>query len=120
MGVEYFLVNQTKKECIGFQHMDGSKAREIAGNPAQAALVSWYMLKNQGDSIQFASDTNDDWPFSKGSKKDLDDYKDVTSKYIALLIEQGILENSGMLYVDEDDPNNVYVLNLKNVWQNNA
>jgi hypothetical protein len=98
--------------------MDGTSARELAGNPAQAALVTWYLLNNQGDSIQFLSDTYDDWPFSSGQRNDVTAYEDVTPKYIGVLIEQGILANDGMLYVDEDDPTNVYILNLKNVWLN--
>lgn len=120
MGVQYILVNQTKNECIHFLHMNGAKAKELAGNPAQAAVVTWYMLTNQGDSIQFVSDTNSAWPFSSGSRADLNGYSDVTMKYISLLVEQGILKNDGKLYVDEDDPNNIYVLDLKNVWVGNA
>ena len=120
MGVEYTLVNTTKCECISFVHMDGAKQKELAGNPAQAALVTWYLLNNQGDSIQFVSDVYDDWPFDFGKKTDMTRYTDVTLKYIGLLIEQGILANKGFSYVDENDPDNVYILNLKNVWLNNA
>ena len=120
MGVEFTLVNESKKECIGFLHMNGSKARELAGNPAQAAVVTWYMLENQGDSIQLVSDTYDDWPFNNSNRKDLKDYEDVTMKYVGYLIEHGVLANEGMSYVDEDDPDNIYTLNLKNVWLNNT
>jgi hypothetical protein len=120
MGVEYTLVNESKREFIGFSHMDGNKARELAGNPAQSAVVTWYMLENQGDSIQFVSDAYDDWPFKSSCRSDLSEYQDVTMKYIGKLIELGVLVNEGMLYLDEDDPENIYILNLKNVWQKNA
>lgn len=120
MGVEFTLVNESKRERIGFLHMDGNKARELTGNPAQSAVVTWYLLENRGDSIQFVSDTYDDWPFNSGSRSDLIEYQDVTMKYIAKLIEQGVLVNEGMLHLDEDDPENIYILNLKNVWLKNA
>jgi len=56
MGVEYTLVNNTKKERVSFFRMEGAKMRELAGNPAQAAVTTWYLLNNQGDDIQFVSD----------------------------------------------------------------
>ncbi len=116
MGVEYTLVNQSKKEIVSFAHMNGSKKRELAGNSPQAALVTWYMLENQGDSIQFVSDTYEEWPFLSGNSSDVLKYTDVTKKYIGALIEQGILKNEGFSYLDEEDPENVYILNLKNIW----
>ena len=63
MGVEYILINETKKEQITFIHLNGSKKSELAGNAAQSAITTWYLLSNQGDQIQFVSDTYDDWPF---------------------------------------------------------
>ncbi|WNO11656.1 hypothetical protein [Teredinibacter sp. KSP-S5-2] len=116
MGVEYVLVNQSKKEVISFSHLNGSKKRELAGNPPQSAIVTWYLLENQGDLIQFVSDTFGEWPFLKGSSKDVQTYKDVTNKYISNLVEEGILKNEGFLYQDEENPETDYVLNLKNIW----
>ena len=120
MGVEYTLVNESKKECISFHNMQGSKAKELAGNPAQAAIVTWYLLKNQGDAVQLVSDSYDDWPFNSGDKKQLVEYKDVTSMYIQMLIDEGILKIDGKLYTDQDDPDNIYILNIKNIWLDNA
>lgn len=100
--------------------MNGNKPRELAGNPAQAAVTTWYMLENQGDSIQFVSDTTDDWPFKTSSKSDLNNYRDATMEYIGRLIKQGVLENNGMLYQDEDDPENIYTLDLQNIWLKNT
>lgn len=116
MGTEFTLVNVSKRECISFIHMAGSKARELTGNPAQAAVVTWYLLSNRGDDIQFVADDTVDWPFSCGSQADLQKFDDVTDKYINLLIEQGILKNAGFRYRDDDEPDRVYVLDLVNVW----
>lgn len=116
MGVEYILVNETKKEMISFAHLNGSKMREIVGNAAQSALVSWYLLNNQGDQIQFISDTYDDWPFATGSKESAWDYPDKTDEMIKILIEQGILKEIGLLYFDEDEPGTLFTRNIINVW----
>jgi hypothetical protein len=116
MGVQYQLVNMTKRECISFTHMDGTKMKELAGNPAQASIVTWYLLNNQGDNIQFISDTYNEWPFNIGKRGDESGFKDVTMKYIDILIGQKILRNDGMLYVDEEEPDNIYIFNLKNIW----
>lgn len=116
MGTQFTLVNQTKGERIEFAHMAGAKAKELTGNPAQAALVTWYLLNNQGDLIQFVSDTNNEWPFSEGCRADMDSYPDVTAKYIEQLVEQGILKVEELLYADTDSPEEIFVLNLKNCW----
>ena len=65
MGAEYILINETKKEMVSFAHLNGNKKRELAGNEAQSAMVTLYLLNNQGDQIQFVSDTHNDWPFKK-------------------------------------------------------
>ena len=116
MGVEYILVNETKKEIISFTHLNGSKMRELAGNAAQSAIVTWYLLNNQGDQIQFVSDTYDDWPFKTGSRDKAWSYPDKTDQIVSTLIEKGILQDSGMLHVDEDEPETVYTRDIRNVW----
>jgi len=116
MGVLYTLVNQTKKETINFSHLPVGKMREIAGNPASAAVVAWYLLTNPGDDIQFVSDTYDDWPFISGKRDDYLNYPDKTEQLISILIKEGILQDSGFDYKDEEDPENVYVRAIKNVW----
>lgn len=116
MAIEYTLINQTKKEQISFAHLNGSKKRELAGNPTQSAIVTWYMLNNIGDDIQFVTDSTMDWPFSSGSRCDSLDYIDKTEDILAQLIESGILRDNGYLYVDEDDPKNVYIKDIINVW----
>ena len=116
MGVQYVLVNQTKKELVSFSHLNGSKMRELAGNTAQSAIVAWYLLNNQGDEIQFVSDTYEDWPFKSGQKKDSFIYPDKTDELIDILIKNEILKDHGMLYVDEDEPETVYVRDIVNIW----
>ena len=116
MGVQYELVNQTKKERITYAHLDGSKARELAGNPCQAAITAWYLLQNQGDEIQFVSDAYGEWPFR--SEKDINcgEYPDKTDEVVEQLIEKGILKDIVYSFQDDDEPDSVYVRNIINVW----
>jgi hypothetical protein len=116
MGVGYNLVNFTKKEMVGFIHVSASKKHELAGNPAASAITTWYLLENAGDKISFVSDTNEDWPFPEGSKKDLLLYPDVTDRVIDALIANGILSDQGRNYVDPDEPDTVYERDLCNIW----
>ena len=116
MGVEYILVNETKREMISFAHLNGSKKRELVGNEAQSAIVTWYLLNNQGDQIQFVSDTHADWPFETGCKQEAWSYTDKTDALVRELIEQNVLKDKGFLYQDEDDPDNIYIRNIINVW----
>lgn len=116
MGTEYILVNETKKEFISFAHLNGSKKRELVGGAAQSAMVTWYLLANQGDNIQFVSDTYDDWPFASENKAIVWSYPDKTNEILASLIAEGILEDIGMLYEDTDEPESVFIRNIINVW----
>lgn len=116
MGVQYYLVNQTKKEMITFAHLSGSKKRELAGNGPQSAIVTWYLLENQGDKIQFVSDTYNEWPFESGCIDDLSNYPDQTDQVVSDLIDQGVLEDNGMLFVDDEEPDRVYERDIKIVW----
>lgn len=116
MGVCYTLVNETKKETIMFLHIGGDKARELAGGAVGSALVIWYMLKNQGDDIQFVSDTDGEWPFDTERQHSLESYTDKTDDMIDALIEEGILQDNGMIFVDEDEPDTVYMRDIVNVW----
>lgn len=116
MSVEYILVNESKKEIISFIHLNGSKKRELAGNAVQSAITTWYLLSNQGDQIQFISDTYNDWPFETGSKDMVWSYTDKTEELVDTLVKEGILKDSGMLYVDEDNPESVYIRNIENIW----
>ena len=119
MGVEYSLVNKTKKETLNFLHLAGSKKRELAGNPVQSSIITWYLLNNQGDEIQFISDTYGEWPFTTGSKEDPIDYDDKTEEIIRELISNKILKDNGFLFIDEDDPESAYVKDYVNIWLEN-
>lgn len=103
---------------VSFAHLNGNKGRELAGNSAQSSIVTWYLLKNQGDQIQFVSDTNEDWPFGTGTRDKAFSYPDKTEGLVAELIAQGILEDNGFLYIDDEEPNSVYVRDIRNVWSN--
>ena len=115
MGVSYSLVNYTKKEYVIFDKVTASKARELAGNPVSAAISTWYLLNNIGDTISFISDSYNEWPFPEGSKDDLVIYKEVTNEIVASLISEGILVDEGKEFpLDEDQ--DIYLRKLRNVW----
>lgn len=117
MGAEYELVNQTKKEVVSFLYLNGSKKRELVGNPVQSAIVTWYLLNNQGDDIQFVSDINGEWPFSTGSRKVSLQYPDKTEEIIDTLIREGVLKDNGILCRDKEEPDMFYIRDIVNVWK---
>ena len=114
MGDYYTLVNLTKKERISFDKLPVAKMREIAGNPASAAIVAWYLLENSGDMIGFFGDDIDP-PFSGVSYADICDFPDRTSDLIETLIGQEILEDCGISYQDDDNPD-IYSRDIRNAW----
>lgn len=83
MGVCYRLVNATKREVIHFLHVRASKAREIASNPAAAAITSRYMLQNRSDNIAFVSDADGEWPFEHVAESEEQDFAEVTDRVVA-------------------------------------
>ena len=113
MGTEYILVNQTKKELISFAHLNGSKKYELVINTGQSEIVTWYLLENQGDQIQFVSDTYGEWPFSIGNRNDLSGYMDKTEDILNKLIEENVLNIKGYLYQDDDEPDDIYILKIE-------
>lgn len=118
MAVGYELVNYSKKELISFCHIGASTAHELAGNPAAAAITTWYLLNHPGDQIAFVSDTYDDWPFAQGSRDDLSSYEDVTDIVVTSLIQAGILEDHGKSWEDADEPDTIFMRDLVNIWLN--
>ena len=114
MGVQYILVNFIKKESVSFIHLNGSKARELAGNTS-SSLIAWYMAKNIGDYISLVPDQYYEWPFPDFDEDEVYSYNDITEKLIDELIEQEILKDFGFLYQDSDDKD-VYIRDIRNVW----
>jgi hypothetical protein len=119
MSVGNYLVNASRREAIYFNNVDASTRAEIAGSPAAAAIVAWYMLTHQGDQISFVSDANSDWPFARGSRDDLRNYPDVTPTVIAQLLAAGILAEDAPLIIDSEKPA-VFVRRLRNVWSEDS
>ncbi|MFT3883446.1 MAG: hypothetical protein QM703_27825 [Gemmatales bacterium] len=116
MGIGYMLVNFTRKEVVKYTHLPTSKARELAGSPVSAAITTWYLLEHPGEQIAFVSDSEDDWPFPLGSRKDVADYQEMTNAVVQQLITEGILRDDGVAWADEEEPKSVHVRALKNVW----
>ncbi|ULO08526.1 hypothetical protein H1230_06885 [Paenibacillus sp. 19GGS1-52] len=108
MGATYQLMNLSKKEVINYSHLPASKLTEIVGNPVASAITTWYLINNIGDTITFLSELDE-------SPQDIEHYKEVTDRIINDLIQNQILKDEGLMYVDEDD-SSIYIRNLKNIW----
>ena len=115
MGAEYVLENHTKKEIITYQHVPASKARDVAGNPVSAAITMWYLLQNTGDQITFVSDYYDK-PLSTRAWDEILEYAKVTEKTASVLIRVGILQDRRIAWADEEEPDRVYIRDLRIVW----
>jgi hypothetical protein len=114
MGTWYTLVNQTRREMIGFGHIPANKKKELAGNPVAAAIIAWYLLEHAGDRIAFFGDDGE-WPFGAGSPDDLTTFAEVTDRTVEQLVATGILRDDGRDELDDDDPD-VYMRKLRNIW----
>ncbi|WP_239714812.1 hypothetical protein [Paenibacillus sp. 19GGS1-52] len=101
MGVTYQLINLSKKEVINYSHLPASKLRGIVGNPVSSAITTWYLINNIGDTITFLSELDE-------SPQDIEHYKEVTDRIINELIQNQILKDEGLMYVDKDDSSNLY------------
>lgn len=117
MSVGYYLINKTQKEQITFSHLPAETAKELTGNPVTAAITTWYMLKNLGDEISFISDQyyENEYSLKGASLDEISDYYDVTNLLIEDLISLGILNDNGLEYFFEDEPE-VYIRRLENIW----
>jgi hypothetical protein len=115
MGVGYSLVNYTQREKMYYRNIPASTAWELTGNPVAASMTTYYLLKHRGDLIAFISDSEGEWPFPGGSRKDLKDYREVTDEVVQALIEAQVLVDEGREIFDEDDPD-VYVRRLRNIF----
>ncbi len=110
MGTDFCLVNRSKKERITFAHLPCTKSREITGNPVCAAIVTYYLIENAGDEIFFVSEHDFE------EHKEVHAFAEVTDQVVTNLIEAEILQDDGIAWFDEDEPQNIYIRNLKNVW----
>ena len=111
----YTLWNATKRERVSFVHVSASSAREIAGQPAAAAIVAWYLVKNPGDEISMLPEGSYPPSLVAASVNPLN-LPDRTNHYVELLIAEGILKDEGFLSRDEDEPASIHVRDLRNVW----
>jgi hypothetical protein len=115
MGTRCVLWNVTKREQIVFEHVAATSPREVAGNPAASAIVTWYLIQNPGDQISILTEGNVppelNCTYAQASK-----LPDRTEAVVAALIAEGILKDVGFQYRDEDEPETVFVRDLRNVW----
>jgi hypothetical protein len=112
MGVEYHIVNYTKREFIMFEYVDTYSPGEILRNPVATCITTWYFMFNRHDKVAFVSDSLTEWPFSDGTPSDMFSYREVTSEIINTLIAEGIIVDEGKKILDETDPD-MYVRILR-------
>jgi hypothetical protein len=115
VGTWCVLWNSTKRERIAFEHVAATTPREVAGNPAASAIVAWYLIQNPGDQISVLTEGNVppelNCTYSEALK-----LPDRTEAVVAALIAEGILKDVGFQFRDEDEPETVFVRDLRNVW----
>ena len=85
---------------------------EITGNEVSAYIVEWYKGRNPSDEIDFVSDTYDDWPFSQGSRDNLQNYNEITEDVVNTLLNEGALIDNGITWRDEDEPDKIFIRDL--------
>ena len=111
----YLLVNFTKKEFVMFKFSDGT-AKALAGDPAAAAVITWYFLNNLGDHVSLISESFIGWPASI-DRKDFGSYREVEDEVIDSLLSSGILIDDGTeTYTDEDLGIERSRRILRNIW----
>jgi len=120
VALQYELVNATKRERLSLSTLPGRTKHDIAGNPAAAAIVAWYMMEHPRDRITFVTDdiadTHPAWPLRGATRAELERYRDVTVDVITTLVAAGILEERGRGFVETSDRGRVIVRDLRNVW----
>jgi hypothetical protein len=117
MGVTYTLYNLDRKECISYYPAKtGTKLLELSGTNIAGNITNYYMLTHLGDRITFLPDDYIPSWFSEGpyANENLLIYKDVTREIIAALIENGVLRDDGIEWIDQDE--DLYFFDLANVW----
>lgn len=114
MGPVIVLWNATKREHVSFHHVGAATKHEVAGNPAAAAIVTWYLLENVGDQISLQADC-DEFEVPNPIYDEAVRHPDRVEHVVAALIDAGILKDDGFHFRDEQDPQ-VYVRNLRNIW----
>ncbi|NBA77867.1 hypothetical protein GOQ04_20080 [Emticicia sp. ODNR4P] len=121
MGVGHILVNIDKKQLIDFYRVDtGTKLRELSGNTVASTIVTYYLLSNIGNQISFINDVESSFIIC-GKKYQVDfftNFQNVTEIIIEELIEQGIIQDEGILWIDKEE--NLYYRDLKNIWNSNV
>ena len=114
MGPAIVLWNATKQEHVSFHHVGASSRREVAGNPASAAIVTWYLAQNVGDRISLQAEY-DEREVPNPIYAEAVRHPDRVEPLVAALIAAGILKDEGFHFRDQQDPQ-VYVRHLRNIW----
>jgi hypothetical protein len=118
MGIAYQIVNLTKREKITFAHLGTCTKNELAGNPVSAAITTWYLLGNLGDHIIFIPDIYDIWPITQLSLEAFHKLPDMTDNVVNSLIQNKLITDYGKRWMDEYEPETIYIRDLRNTWWN--
>jgi hypothetical protein len=121
MGLGFGLVNIDKRERISFSRVKtGTKKRELSGTIVSGSIITFYMIKNIGDRITFVDDHSSQFQlFEKEfTWADFLEFKDVTDGIIEELINNEILKDVGVIWIDKEE--NLYFRDLRNIWDPNV
>lgn len=108
MGEMVMLVNHTRREFVG-SHLEFCKPGEWTFRVVAGAMTTWYMLRHRDDDVRFFGDYQEDKEFGTLVRE----YRDATETVIASMVEEGILADHGRVFVDETDPENVYLRDIR-------
>jgi len=109
-----WICNASKKEQLCFEHVGASTPREFSSTPAAAAIVTWYLSQNRGDLITFIGDYDNpkELPYNL-TFKEIESWPDKTDDVINALLNEGVLQDYGNRFEDEEEPNNIYIRDLR-------
>ena len=117
MGAMYDLYNFTKRERVGCHRLGATTRNEHLYKSACGAVVLWYLFGHAGDKLAFVSDydaqAGREFFGEVTSYAMLAEFVDKTDETVASAIEAKVLEDHGFLFRDEDEPDTVYVRDLR-------
>ena len=123
MSIHYQLVNVTKQERVDLRGVGARTKHEIAGSPAAAAVVAWYMVEHARDRISFVGDDIDEkhpgWPLRGVTRDEMERFPDMLGEVVTALVAANVLEERGRASVPEENGVSV-VRDLRNIWRTRA
>lgn len=116
MPVGYRLINIDKHETISFAYIDsGASLWELTNTVISSTVITYYLLRNIGNRVTVVNDCESQFNLfgSIVTWDDIHQYADMTNELIDNLIQEQILEEDGIIWIDKEE--NLYFRNLKKV-----